>query len=253
MYIDDIEMTNEEALEEMSNLPTEGLNEELEEGSEEAESEEQENETPETDNKPKEGGEEEEEQVPFHKNPRFKQLVDEKNDLKSEVVELKAQIDKLSEEKGSQPEDVKPPKWWTNMYGDGEDSEEAWKEKQLQDKAEREQLRDQIKQDLLNEQKAKEDAFKSNEQWLNDQLNELTESGAKFDKNELFAVIDEFQPTREDGKYDFKKAYRILELQKKAEITPKANARKKLADDTSKGSEKSDKDYKTPADFTGGW
>ena len=250
MNIDEIEMTNEEALEEMSNLPTEGLNEEGEEAPEEAESEEQEKETPEAEEKP---NEEEEEQVPFHKNPRFKKLVDEKNNLKSTVDEMQAKIDKLSEEKGSQPEvEDEMPESWVEMYGDGDSAKKAWKLKQEERKADNQAILEKAIATVRQEEADKSAREKESQDYVSAQLEELETSGAKFDKNELFKVLDDFRPMTEDGMFDFKKGYEILKLQKTKDPA-KINARKKLADDSSKGSDKSDKGYKTPADFAGGW
>ncbi len=193
----------------------------------------------------------EEENVPFHKHPRFKELIDERNDLRRQFDELRTTVDTVQQKIVPQNQDVKIPNWFQKLYGEDRDS---WLEYQ----AERQQELDAVKQSIYTEQqeaqKKYEDSVKRWDNYTKQQIEVLEDEGKSFDKNELMKVVLDYKPTDEQGNFDFHKAYEILEIKKKSEENPaKSEARKKIAASTTSDNkgEPVQKDYMTAADFRG--
>src|SRR3972149_2981832 len=130
-------------LEELNELPTDGSK--LEDIEKEQENENSEGSQPEEKKEEKKEEEteaektareikeqEEEDKIPFHKHPRFKALVEEKNQYKKDLDAMREEMEsKFSEIKDSQSKDSKVPAWFTELYGD---NETAWQKYQEQDK-----------------------------------------------------------------------------------------------------------------------
>lgn len=58
----------------------------------------------------------------------------------------------------------------------------------------------------------------------------MKDEGLKFDKNELIKVVNDYRPINDEGKWDFRRAYKILQLNAKSPD----KARKELADSTTR-------------------
>jgi len=202
---------------------------------------------------------EEEDKIPFHKHPRFKALVEEKNRYKTELDKLREDVEsKFSEIKDSHSEiktDI--PDWFTELYGE---NETAWKKYQTYDKKTRDDLKAEIKAEFESTRKLQEDSVKKQDSWIDGQITSLKEDGVQFDKNELMKVMyDNSQPGSlynvfdKDGNLDFKKGIEIMSLLKKKD-PEKSKARKEIADDSgSKKVEPTSKQWLTPEDLKGGW
>lgn len=195
---------------------------------------------------------EEEDNIPFHKHPRFKALVEEKNQYKKDLDAMREEMEsKFSEIKDSQPKDSKIPAWFTELYGE---NETAWTKFKEQDKATREEIKREIREELKNEQEEKENASTKWNTWIDEQVTSLKDEGLKFDKNELMKIMMDYKPSDDAGNLDFKKGYEIMELLKKKD-PEKSKTRKEIVDDSGKSkSEPEAKKWFTPDDMRGvGW
>src|SRR3990167_5222536 len=89
---------------------------------------------------------EEEDKIPFHKHPRFKALVEEKNQYKEELDKLREDVEsKFSEIKESRSETVKIPSWFTELYGE---NEVAWEKYQEHDKETRAEIKRELREEF---------------------------------------------------------------------------------------------------------
>lgn len=172
---------------------------------------------------------EEEDKIPFHKHPRFQELVKERNELREEVEELNRKVDegfsKIEKDSGKN-KDI--PAWFSRLYGD---DPEVWKEYERADKERREEIKAEIREEFEERRKNEEADVVKNNQWVRESLQTLKDEGHKFEKNELLKIMVDYQPTDEKGNLDF---HRGLEIYNKInEKNPdKANARKKIAGNT---------------------
>lgn len=202
---------------------------------------------------------EEEDKLPFHKHPRFKALIGERNDFKlraekteQELEKFKGEVDsKISEIKESRSENTQKPKWFVEAFGE---NEEAWAGFTEMNKEMRAEVTKEIREDMKKEQEEKDGSAKKWNDWIDNEINSLKEEGLKFDKNELMKVMEEFKPSDDKGNLNFRRGYEILEMQKKKD-PEKSKARKELADNSEDSkAEPTKKEYKTPEDMKGvGW
>jgi hypothetical protein len=205
---------------------------------------------------PDEGNEniEDDTKLPFHKHPRWVAL---QNELR-EAREFRESVSPLLERLGTKPEDrheetIEIPDWFVELFGE---NETAWKKYRAYSLDERKQLRSEILREIQEDQKRVVDEQKKQEKWVDDELQKLSETGLKFDRNELLKIALEYLPTDDQGNISFKKAFDILQIKKSGKETEKpklSEEKKKIADQTmAKGkSNEEKKDYKTSADFRG--
>lgn len=191
-----------------------------------------------------------EENIPFHKHPRW---IEREQELKSlreteeahakEIEELKAFRE---ETKSSNPT---IPDWFRELYGD---NEVAWNKYNEHEKVRTQEIETSVLQRQEEARKREADQATRWNKWVDDEIGKLQSDGKQFDRNKLIKTMLEYRPTDERGNFDFQKGYRIYEaLEPKNEADPlKSQARKQLADITnsSKG-EKKAKDYMTTADL----
>jgi hypothetical protein len=199
---------------------------------------------------PKEGDVLKDDNVPFHKHPRW---IERENELKT-LREQQEENAKVIAELSSLKDEIKPkatvvPEWFKELYGDNEIAYQKYSEhhqKEVED----------IEQNLIKRQedqriKATQETQKW-DKWVTDEIGKLRSEGKEFDENKLKKVMLDYSPTDTNNNLDFQKGYKIYEaLETKVDNTEKSSARKELADKvsgTSKG-DKPVKDYMTPADL----
>ena len=220
--------------------------------------------TPSSQGEPKKDNTENEENLPFHKHPRWKQKQAEIESLRKtidELAPLRDEVAHLKEEfKQSSPKEETPiPQWFLEMFGDNVQAWKVWEKKEAADearyKSEVLSLKDQIKREFQEEQIQKQEESKKMNQWIDNEINQLESEGKKFNKNELLKVIDDYRPIDEKGNWDFHKAYELLEMKKQLEAkNNNSQARKQIAalSSSENSSEQSTRDYATNLDFSGG-
>lgn len=194
---------------------------------------------------------------PFHDHPRFKQLIEERNEMRDTVDRLQQEIDKLSSEtkeitqKQDHPVDI--PKWFSNVYGDDPN---AWTQYQSYQKQERELIKKEILDEQAQSQKTTELEIQKTTKWINSEIEKLEDEGLVFDRDEFYKVMQEFRPVNASGVIDFRKVYEILQEKKEIE-TLKEERKKGIRKNiggltfTSHKGDVSKEDYQTPKTLRG--
>lgn len=184
---------------------------------------------------------EEEENLPFHKHPRWKAINDKNKELESELSEIKGKLEGLSEATQKQKDEApERPEWFTALYGDDDD---LWAKSHVYFKQREEAMMEQLYKKINNEQTSQLEAQTKEEreaaEYVSNAIQDLKDSGEKFDTNELIAVIKEYQPTDEEGNLDFNRGLKMLKEFKKA--NPESNkAKRDLAASTTSTSKPTD-------------
>ena len=197
--------------------------------------------------KPKEGESTPEDNLPFHKHPRWIERETELDRLRERDEENTKIIQELAafkEDYSKKTESTDIPDWFRELYGE---NEIAW-----QKYSEYEQVRtEEIEKKVIERQEqyqrqALEETTKWNK-WVDNEVKKLEDEGKKFDRNELIKTMLDYRPTDENNNFDFQKGYKIHEMLKRKPDTSHSDARKILADTTTKttGGEKPPKDYMT--------
>jgi len=203
----------------------------------------------EKDNTPKE-----EEDVPFHKHPRWIERESELKELREreettirELSELKSFKQEVSQRLDTSNKDV--PDWFQELYGDNEVAYRKYEEHEKVRTSEIE--RNILEKQEISRRQLDEEGKRWNK-WVDDEIGKLHNEGKQFDRNELIKTMLEYKPTDENNNFDFKAGYKIYEAMKTKEIDPaKSQARKEIADTTMKNTsgEKKVKDFLTQADL----
>ncbi len=183
--------------------------------------------------------------VPLNKNPRFQEVIAQRQEAERLLAERTAELERLK----AAPEAV--PDWFKEAYG--EDAN-AWSVQQrvIQETAER------VKREMIESEQKKVQAQQEHQarwdRYVADQVAELEGEGKKFDKNELLKIALEYQPTDAQGNVSLKKSYDILEMRRQAvkedKVAPK-KAVAALSSAPSRQAQPAERDYLTAADLRG--
>ena len=190
-----------------------------------------------------------EDELPFHKHPRFKALVDEKNSYKSKLEEL----EKFKEDTENKLKSIetKPdsdiPGWFVEIFGE---NPEAWTKYQDQNKSERESLKAELLAELKQSSTKEEESIVEGRKYIDDQIELLKEKGITFDRNALMKAMNDAPIFDKDGNLDFITKAELLELKGKKDPEKKTNLKKKISEDgTQSGDEQKPRTYKTPEEM----
>lgn len=200
------------------------------------------------------GNTDHEDNLPFHKHPRWKALVEENKTFKAKAEEfdtLKAEIERLKGSVPTQPAAI--PDWFQKLYGD---NQEAWEIYSAQQNERETHILEKAKAEILAEQRREKEQQAYWGKWIDEQVASLEDEGLQFDRNKLLKIVDQYHPTDEKGNFDFRRAYeiyKVLETQDKAKEAPKNDARKSLASQTldTRPVETKEKTVATPKDVRG--
>lgn len=196
--------------------------------------------------------------VPFHKHPRWKEMHEKTKRQDAELAELREfkqraaqDLEKFKPFLENQKQ-VEVPKWFSDLYGNNVEAYKEYAKREAeQEKTRIERVKEELRQESLRaaEEKNKESEYWNN--WLDTSLNELESQGKKFDKNELIKFALEYQPTNANGIIDLGKAYDLLQKVKAAEVSKKTEVKKVIAANTvpKTGGEAPSRDYAIPSDF----
>ena len=199
--------------------------------------------------------ENEEEKVPFHKHPRFKALIEEKQQLKQTVEQLLPLWDEVErmkseiQQRGVKETPTQIPSWFSNVFGDNEYAYQEW---QNHTQFEREQIKAELKKEFQEaaQQRVQEEQRWNN--WVEENISSLKEQGHKFNQNELMKVMVDYKPTDDQGNLSFEKGYELYERLKSSNSS--SSKEKKDIASKSISENKPDvksRDYKTPDDLKG--
>ena len=180
--------------------------------------------------KPDNTSDEDEDKIPFHKHPRFKELVQERNELREMVEELSNKVDeRFSEIKKESGKSEEIPAWFSRLYGDDPG---VYAEYAKADKERREEIKAEIREEFEEKRKKDEEEIEKNNKWVKESIQSLKDEGYKFEKNELLKIMVDYQPTDENGNLDFKKGLKLLEKLNEKGIDKKKEEKKKIADNS---------------------
>jgi|SRR5579863_4824703 len=180
--------------------------------------------TKETDKPSQRGDNTPAEKTPFHKHPRWIQTQRELKELREETARLKS----LG---GNQPAEA--PGWWKKQYGDTPESNARY-QAVIQKDGELDWIKQQIKEDLRAETQAEQRTIQDGQEYVDTQLQEMTDEGIKFERNKLLKFMVDYQNEfggkallDDEGNYDFRKSLRLMNRMQPEEETP--NVAKQVA------------------------
>ena len=185
--------------------PTEKKNDEEEDGSDPSKT------------KPK--SDEDENNLPFHKHPRWIAQRKKEEALEAELQEAREWrekyepvIESVAKGGGEETTELPPiPDWFITAYGEDEELWALHLENEERLEAEREE---RIIARIKSEQEESTTREQQDLQWVDDQLasvrENLQEGEPDFEDNELLKIVTDFRPSDEEGNLDFRAAYTIL-------------------------------------------
>lgn len=188
-----------------------------------------------------------EDNVPFHKNPRFQQIIQERNQARERAQLLEEELAKKS---GNNPDNI--PQWFATRVGD---DPEAWAEYLETTQAEKVQLKKEILAEIKAEAEtqANEEAERINEleTYIEASLDELGLTD-KSERNELTKFMIERPIYNQNNQLDFKTAKELLDVNKLAN-KEKSGLRKLLAGSTLASDGQKTPGYATPETVGRSW
>lgn len=207
------------------------------------------------------GDTENENNLPFHKHPRW---IERENQFNNKLTALQSDYEgKLSaiEQKLSGLENrgkpVEIPKWFSGIYGN---DTQAWSDYLADQKARLDEAKAEILADQSRSQRAEREEQEKWNTWVDSELSKLEGEGKTFDRQKLIKVAVEYMPTDSEGNIDLHKAYDLmtkLEPQNAPQpsATPSSQARKAIGAQvtaTTKGESKPPS-FQTPQTMRKSW
>lgn len=154
------------------------------------------------------------ENVPFHKHPRWQKLNQEKKQLEATVNDLLAF--KQSVESKSAPTQAPAtnvPEWFKNLYGD---NPQVWTQYQSYEAEMRKQIQADAVKELKAEQEQQTQEVTKWNNWVENQFDELEDTGKTFDRNAFRKFILDYNaeykslPLTDKGDIDIAKCYELM-------------------------------------------
>ncbi len=178
-----------------------------------------------------------EENIPFHKHPRWIELQREREQMRKELQDLRPLKEEFSQIKTRLPQqEQEMPDWWKEAFGTDDASKAAFKKQVEYQNKVYEDLESRVVSRI--ESQAQDRVRREAEEvakWetvIDTEVNTLREKGYQFDRNELLKVVEDYSKDAQGNftgvLFPFEKAYEILQL-KKTMPTPTATARKTAA------------------------
>lgn len=190
-----------------------------------------------------------EDNVPFHKHPRWIERENELNELKERDEQMARELAELKALKNSSPADSDIPPWFSELYGD---NQVAWSKYAEHEHNRTVEIENRILARQQESQLKEAQEVEHWNKWVDSEITKLQSDGSTFDRNKLIKVMLDYSPTDANNNLDFQKGLAIYEALEGKSDTAKADARKQLADtatSTSTRGEPTKKDYMTPAEL----
>lgn len=204
------------------------------------------------------GGDEKSTQEAPKDSKAWAQMRREIREAKEAAATAKAEADALKNSSKA----VELPKWYVDRYGDTEESKKNYAQI-TQKEGELDWIKNQVLSDLDQRTQAEQATATAGEQYVDTQLQEMSEEGLKFERNELLKFMVDFQKEfgagsllDTEGNYDFRKSLALMERLQPEEA--KENVNKTLASQASRSKVNSPSTSKIPVVNTrvlrkGGW
>lgn len=195
-----------------------------------------------------------EEKTPFHKHPRWIKTQQELKEMRDKVSKFE------SERTKSTPE---LPSWWVKQYGDTQESKDRYGLVTQKD-GELDWIKNSILSEIDNRTQAEQTQSKEGEEYVDTQLQELSDEGAKFDRNSLLKFMVDFQDEfgagsllDNEGNYDFRKSLKLMERLQEEQEDETTDTKKSLAGHASHSKTSTPSPSKVPVvsrrDLKRGW
>lgn len=193
---------------------------------------------------------EEDENVPFHKHPRFQAVIEEKNRLGETVKQLAEWKQKMEGYFEEAPSVENIPKWFVKLYGE---DPEIWQEYQTWDAQRVQHIKQEAIQELTKEQTSKIEEDRRIQEKIQSEIQALRDEGLEFDENALKKIVVEKQLFDANGDLNFRAAYEILKYNSQPKKNTSQEAKKQVAAKMSptSGTEPPKPSYVTPEDIRG--
>lgn len=186
-----------------------------------------------------------EEELPFHKHPRFKAITSENRELKASLDELRQTVEQFTATQKELPKgDTQVPDWFVTAFGD---NPEAYQALQQFESSREEQLKQSIIEQIAAEKTQKKAEDNSIKEFIDNEIATLKDEGNVFDVNELKKVVLENKLFDADGRLNFRAGLAIV----KATKPDTTQAKKEVANLTNSagGGTVQKTDYTTPKDL----
>lgn len=196
-------------------------------------------------------------QVPFHKHPRWQKTQETLKQYEARI----ADFEKKLAEKDSQT--VEPPEWWKKQYGDTPESKQRYQQVTSKD-GELDWIKQSILKEIDQRTQANQSQTKEAEEYVETQLQELTDEGQKFDRNTLLKFMVDFQEEfgpgsllDAEGNYDFRKGLSLMQRLNPEQQDESGETKKALAAQASRSKSPTQQAAKIPVvsrrDLRRGW
>jgi hypothetical protein len=173
-----------------------------------------------------------EDKTPFHKHPRWIKTQETLNEYKARIEDFEKKFAEVE----SKNKTVELPQWWKDAYGDTDDAKKRYGEYETATQAERDRLKQEVKDDLKKEVEQETTEGKQGEEYVDEQLAEMSDEGLKFDRNGLLKFMVDFQEEfgagsllDKEGNYDFRKALAMKNRMEPNEPDESSETKKRLA------------------------
>ena len=154
------------------------------------------------------------------------------------------------------------PSSWKKLYGDSDDSKEAWKiQQQMYEDLKRDAI-EEARNAVRTERQAESERVESNLEVLDEGMEGLEDFVGRritsAEESALLDIVDEYTPKDRDGNYagdiiPLEKAWNILELQKNAQKAPSRESRNSIASLTNNQTYGQANDKDKDKSFDGSW
>lgn len=172
---------------------------------------------------------------------RFKNVSDARREAEAEAEKWRQRALEYEEERHTRTRTVQPeqaPGWWTKLYGDTDQSKEAWHVYYEGQQGFIQQAEERAYARLQQEQRSVQESERENLATIDDRMAMLQDSLGRDltdeEQSKVLDIIDEFTPTGDDGKYagdliPFDKAWEILSMRERSSAAPRRKARDNAA------------------------
>lgn len=174
-------------------------------------------------------GEAPEEQLPFHKHPRFRALTAENKELKEQVEALSAKMENFSTKFTQQETASQPiPNWFVRLYGEDQDLYNAYK---VEEEARIASMQQAVMSKLEPELKKieKEESDKKVNSFINSELEAIKEEFPGIDTNAVMKVVYDKKLFDENGQLNFRAGAEWVVKTSPATHNGKTEAKKEVA------------------------
>ncbi len=176
-----------------------------------------------------------EENLPFHKHPRWIAQQQKLKEKDQEIAELKAAQERIearlqsSDKKVEDEQPIAIPSWFQELYGsdDPEKDQQVYRDYLAAEEARENERIERVKQSIAAEETQRSEREKADLEWVDNQIaavrEGLSETDPKFEDNELLKVIKDYRPMKEENGElvpDFGAAYSILKALKSSGQAP---------------------------------